>query len=240
MIRAAVLICCLILLARPADADENDVGARFPGTAIAKFVTSAERDVPYDRATVIIGLRANGGSPDDVAARLAGELAPLLAALRKVVPADDALRSRGPTIRDVYETVRDGGQERLDMRKTLGSEGDYELRVELTDIGRVPEILTITKDAGATAVGVHFATSTADRVLEDLREDAVRRGVERARRLIPVAGARPGRVLEIRDYDIQGPELGMPSGPGKAYVPILPGINKLSVSVEVWVEMVSP
>jgi uncharacterized protein YggE len=242
MIRALLLTSCLAVFTTSAAAEDANVTVRFPSTAIAKVMSTAERDVDYDRAKVVIGVTATGASSEEVARRLAETLTPLVATLRKAVPTDKALSSSGPTIRDRYEIVRDEqGREIYEKRKRIGSEGSYDIYVALSDLSRVADIVKIATDAGAFVYRVEFATSTSKAIYQELREEAVRKGVEQAKRQIEAAGGKPGRVLEIQDSNFrEQADLGVPRGSGTETIPILPGTNYLSVMVDVWVEILKP
>lgn len=168
----------------------------------------ARAETAPDFATVEIGVEAKGATPaaalDAASASARGIIA--LAADFKVTEAD--IGTTAVTLQPVTRTIRqsDGGM----TEKPDGYRAANTVRVRLSDMGRLGELMRRTLDSGANRIdGIGFGLRDPDAAEAAVRMAAMKDARVQAENLAKSAGVTLGQVVSI-----QSP----PSGNGQPYL----------------------
>lgn len=187
----AATLLALALLGGGAKAEERPTEGRI------SVVGRARAEVPPDFASVEIGVEAKGATP---AAALDGASAAAkaildLAAAFKVPEAD--LGTSAVTLQPATRSVRqpDGSF----AEKPDGYRASNTVRVRLSDMGRLGELMRRALDGGANRIdGVGFGLRDPDAAENAVRSAAMKDARAQAERLADAAGVTLGRVLSIQ------------------------------------------
>jgi uncharacterized protein len=208
-----------------------------PRPATVRVVGTGEVSAPPDRLSIDLGVVCRSPTARQALSRAnerAGELIALLVA-EGVARTDIATRSIA-----VHPSYDDKGQ------KVTGYEASNDVVVVLRDLSRAGAVI----DAAAGAVGddirmgaLAFGIEDPSAVLADARRAAVDKATSQAQQLAAAAGVRLGSIRRIAEGTGGGappPFRPMMRALAAEAVPIEPGAQKLSVSVEIEWEIAPP
>ena len=197
-----------------------------PDVAILSFGVSTEKKTAVEAA------EANARATQAVIADVRGE----------GVEARD-IRTLGVTLIPVYDEERDPGG-RLVRRAPRGYEARNEITVRLRQIDRVGALARRWIEKGANQFGgVYFDVENKEAALDALRGEAMRDAERKAGAYIKGFKVRLGRILSIASAGAGPRPMAMAaradkSGGAGTAIPIEPGVETLSVSVEARFELV--
>ena len=208
-----------------------------PRPATIRVVGTGEVSAPPDRLSIDLGVVCRSPTARQALTRAnerAAELIDLLAA-EGVAKTDIATRSIS-----IMPRYDDKGQ------KVTGYEASNDVVVVLHDLSRAGAVI----DAAASAVGddirmgsLTFGIEDPTSALADARRGAVEKATAQAQQLAAAAGVALGAIRRISEGTGGGPP---PIRPmmrmmaAEASVPVEPGSQKLSVSVEIEWEIAPP
>lgn len=204
-----------------------------------------------DRAEIGLRVEAAAASAEEASRELTAKVNRVLGVVKAAGIAEADTESDGPTVQAVYETVRnERGQEMVEKRRRTGYSASYGLTLTTSDLAGIPALLPRLAEAGALMNAVEFGLSDARSRLLALEERAVKEALDRARRLIDAAGAKPGRILAIATPNEDGGGLrraakpmamaAAPAQDREVRLPVRPGRIALDARVSVTVEIVMP
>ncbi|WP_375410170.1 SIMPL domain-containing protein [uncultured Methylobacterium sp.] len=249
--RVALLAACLALGAPILGS--GPVRAQVAARAIPSIEAAghAREMVMPDRAEIALRVEAAATSAEEASRDLAAKVNRVLGVLTAAGIPEADTESDGPTVQAVYETVRnERGQEMVEKRRRTGYSAGYGLTLTTGDLAAVPALLPRLAEAGALVRSAEFGLSDARTRVLALEERAVKEALDRARRLIGAAGAKPGRILAIATPGEDGGGLrcaakpmamaAAPAQDREIRLPVRPGRIALEARVSVTVEIVVP
>ena len=208
-----------------------------PRPATIRVVGTGEVSAPPDRLSIDFGVVCRSPTARQALTRANERASELIALLvtQGVVRTDIATRSIA-----IHPHFDDKGQ------KVTGYEASNDIVVVLRDLSRAGEVI----DAAAGAVGddirmgsLTFGIEDPSAVLADARRVAVEKATAQAQQLASAAGVRLGPIRRIAEGTGGGappPFRPMMRALAAEAVPIEPGSQKLSVSVEIEWEIAPP
>ncbi|WP_162243313.1 SIMPL domain-containing protein [Methylobacterium sp. Leaf399] len=221
-----------------------------PPTPAMESVGQVREMLAPDRAGIALRIEATGATAEAASRSLAAKVNRVLGVVTAAGIAEADTESDGPTVQELYETVRDErGREQIEKRRRTGYSAAYGLTLTTSNLAGLPELLPRLSEAEGLVSGVEFSLSDARSRLLALEERAVKDALERAGRLIAASGARPGRILAIAIPGDEGMDMRRAGRPMKAAapaadreirLPIRPGRITIEARVSVTVEIVAP
>jgi uncharacterized protein YggE len=195
------------------------VAAQAPGSEVAEpvIVTSATGEVTVrpDRAVILIGVETTDSAAAKAARETASKLRALIDTLVALGTPRDSLPTTGYSVGPDWRARE--GERRYKATATV--------RLSLSDLGRIPEILEAALAAGAN--NIPYVRVQAENT-DAARESAIRQAVEKARKdaeaLARAAGGRLGRLLELKmapgfRYPVVEPMSEMAAAPRLSFTP---------------------
>jgi len=217
---AAQMLCASVVLGQSAD-----IG--MPGITVTG---QAEATLPPDRATLHLGVLAEGRTAAEAVDRMRRSAAALFETLAAAGIPDADVGTGALDLRAVRDP--NGRPEPGRAPRVTGFEAETRVSVTLGNLATLGALLDAAVQAGANRIdGIRFGLADPDAVLAGLRAEAVRDAMARARVYAGAAGVTLGPVLEIRDAPGGG---SMPMGrmlAADAGVPIAPGSLRLTAEV---------
>lgn len=187
----------------------------------------ADAALAPDRATLRVGVVAEGRTAADAVARMGRDAAALFETLDSAgIPASDIRTSRIDLreMRDPNARPEPGRAPRI-----VGFVADTQIAVVLSDLERLGVLLDTLVRAGANRIdGVVFGLADPESVLATLRAEAVRDAMDRAAAYAAAAGVTLGPVMTITDRTDDGPAPMSRMLAADAGVPVAPGSLTLS------------
>ncbi len=201
-----------------------------------------------DRATMMLRVEATAASSEEATRDLTARVNRVLPVLKAAGIAEADTESDGPMVQAVYEAVRDErSREVAEKRRRTGFSAQYGLTVMMGDLGAIPALLPRLAEAGAMVQAVNFSLKEARALQISLEERAVADALDRAKRLVAAAGAKPGRVLGIAvergsaDLPYRSARaLAAPAPEPETRLPVRPGRITVEARVGVTLEIVMP
>ena len=224
----AVLLIALQGMAQTPDAPD---APHAPGDARRITVTgTADVALPPDRATLRVGVVAEGRSAAEALSRMGRDARALFDTLGAAGIPEDDLRTARIDLREMRDP--DARPEPGRPPRILGFVAETQVAVVLSDLEGLGALLDTLVRAGANRIdGITFGLADPDAALATLRTEAVRDAMERAGTYAAAAGVTLGRVMEIADGQTGAP---MPMSrmlAADAGVPVAPGSLHLSEQV---------
>ncbi|MDI3280547.1 MAG: SIMPL domain-containing protein [Bacillota bacterium] len=200
------------------------------------FVTGeATVEVPPDRASVVLGVEADGKTAEEAQAKNAEAMQRVQTALRRLGIAEEQMRTSGFVLHPLRRWEKEGQTERL-----VGYRTSSRLTVTVAELDRLGSVLDAAVKAGATNVeGVDFYLSEA----AARRDEALSKAVEDARHKAEVLSRAAGvhlrgvRAISDASFDVIQPlrylaaaqEAG---GAGGVETPLFPGTVRIKARVQ--------
>jgi uncharacterized protein YggE len=221
---AAVAVCCTLMTSGLAQASIT-----ITGTGKVKYVP----DMAYLSLSASTEATTAGQAWKDNAA----VVKKIFAALRVLDIPEKDLHTGGMSLNPKYVHPRD--QE----PRLVGYVATYDLRVTVRKMKEIGKVLDQAVENGANQrVGIQFASSQADKLLDQARLAAVREARKKAELYVQGAGAGLGLVRSISEGNAtpwMRQELCMPMKAGGASsLPIAAGEQELSISVTLTYDLI--
>ncbi|CAG0932016.1 26 kDa periplasmic immunogenic protein [Thermoflexales bacterium] len=160
------------------------------GSRTIQVSGSATVKVIPDLVTIQLGVTSNATTPQGVYDQNTAAMKKTVAAIRALGVADKDISTDYYIINPVYQDYND-----LDIK---GYRINNTIIVNLKDVSKVSQVLTVALSAGANeVVDVQFKTSQLRKYRDQARDLAVKAAQEKARDLASAANAQPGCVLNI-------------------------------------------
>ena len=223
-----VLAAATVLLAGCASGTTPELGRAAPAqTSITTRGVGTVAGTP-DTLTVVLGVQTRAASAADALADNNTRAGGLLDVLRGRGVADKDLRTSGLSISPTFDT--DG--------RITGYEVANEVTATLRDIAGAGALIDAAAQAAGDAARVQqiaFGIDDDARPRAEARADAVRQAVTQARQLADAAEVGLGPILSITEVTDGRPPVpaARMDAAAQAAVPIEPGTQDVSVSVEV-------
>ena len=216
-------------------AEEDQPKARLPSLSVT---SAATREIVPDTATLRLSVSAERRTAAAAAEETARGSQSVLAEI-KAQGIDPRDIKTAVTVSPVYDDER--GPQGLIIKRTLrGYVGRNALTVRLHDTARAGVLARSLIDKGANVFeGISFAVSDEQRPMDELRVQATKDAVRKAKLYAEAAGVRLGRVLTIDpNPDSLGGEADLPrppatSGTVTTVIPVEPGVERLEARVSV-------
>jgi uncharacterized protein YggE len=200
-------------------------GPTSPAPSITTRGVGTVRGAP-DTMTVVLGVQTRAASAAQALTDNDDRAAGLLDVLRGRGVADADLRTSGLTISPTFDQTG----------AVTGYEVDNEVTATLRDVARAGDLL----DAAARSAGdaarirqISFALDDDAQPRAQARADAVRQARDQARQLAEAAEVSLGPILSITEVAAGAPPVPVADARAAASVPIEPGTQEVSVTVEV-------
>lgn len=188
---AALALAALSGLPAPSFADE----VRAPGTI--SVVGRARSETPPDFASVEIGVESRGATPAAALDATSEAARRIVALAGEFKLGEGDVGTTAVTLQPVTRTVEqpDGSE----AEKPDGYRASNQVRLRLSDMGRLGELMRRALDAGANRIeSVSFGLKDPEAVEAALRIAALKDAMAQAARLAETAGTRLGRVVSIQ------------------------------------------
>jgi uncharacterized protein YggE len=182
-----------------------------------------------DTLTVVLGVSTRGPAAVGALQDNNVQAAALIEVLRGSGVAEEDLRTSGLSI---YPTYSDNG-------RVTGYEVSNQVTATLRDLAGAGVLIDAAAQAAGDAVRVQQISFSLDDDAEQraaARADAVRRAEAQIAEMAEAAGVSPGGLLSITEQPAEAPPqpyAGEAFAQDAASVPLLPGTQEISVSVEV-------
>lgn len=213
----------LALLALLAGSTFAQAGITVTGTGKVKYLP--------DIAHVSIGVQYEDRTANGAWQKNAEAVKKIFAVLKSLGIADRDLQTTGVKVDPKYTHPRDMAPQ------LVGYVASYELTITVRKMDTIGKVLDAAVEAGANrSVGIRFACSDPDRMLDDARKAAVADARKKAQLYVTGAGAQLGLVQSIsegsyhpyRDHRFEmAPGMKLAGQP----LPIAAGEQELSISV---------
>jgi len=187
--RTLRIAACLLLLARPAAAQERPPADTPPDV---ETVGTGERRIAPDRATVLLQVESKSAAAAAAASQNARTVQAVRDTLRRL-GLDSAVTTAsynvGPNFEPPRPVERDGP-------RRVGYAARTVMRVQLTRLGQIGQVIDAALGRGATGVeGVFFEASTADDARRAALADAARAARRDAEALAGALGGTLGPLI---------------------------------------------
>jgi hypothetical protein len=199
--------------------------------AVGTGTVSAEPET----ANVVFGVELQGDDPAAIMDEAAERMDQAIAAVQELGVAEEDVRTTGYNL--WVETVRDP-----DTGTPTGEVLYHiwqQVRVKLSDIDRVGDLLGAVVEAGANTVSeVNFTVEDPEALMVEAREQALENAAARAQQMAEGLGLTLGSPVSVMETSGGGPmPLGLGGG-GEMMVAAAPSISPGSLSVSVSVQIV--
>jgi len=228
MFRSFPIFAALVLVASQTVAQPSEPVAE------ARRITvtgSADTALPPDRATLRVGVLAEGRTAAEALTRMGRDAGALFATLDAAgIPASD-IRTAAIDLREIRDP--NARPEPGRVPRIVGFAAETQVTVASGDLSGLGKLLDDLVRAGANRIdGISFGLADAEAALVPLRADAVRDAMDRAAAYAAAAGVTLGPVMTISDLAGGGPGPVSRMMVADAGVPIAAGSLKLSAQVE--------
>lgn len=228
MFRHFLALATLVLVASQVAAQPAEPGAH------ARRITvtgTAEVALPPDRATLRVGVLAEGRTAAEALTRMGRDAGALFDTLEAAgIPASD-IRTAAIDLREVRDP--NARPEPGRVPRIVGFAAETQVVVVSDDLSGLGMLLDDLVRAGANRIdGITFGLADADAALAALRADAVRDAMDGAAAYAVAAGVTLGPVMSISDVPGGGPAPMSRMLAADAGVPIAAGSLRLSTQVE--------
>lgn len=188
------------LLATPAFAQVTPTGS--PQVPIIIVEGQASRDIVPDMAVITLGITTDRPSAADAARENAKAARVLVGEIAASGIAERDIETTQATLSPVYDSPRNGEAPRV-----AGFRASNAVQIKVRKLDTAGELAGRLLDKGAnTLQGVDFTVSDPEPVLDALRAEATKDARRRAEIYAGAAGAKLGRLLEIRPADAAQPQ----------------------------------
>ena len=202
--------------------------------AVGTGTVSAEPEI----ANVVFGVELQGDDPAAIMDEAAERMDQAIAAVQELGVSEEDVRTTGYNL--WVETVRDpdAGTPTGEVLYHIWQQ----VRVKLSDIDRVGDLLGAVVEAGANTVSeVNFTVEDPEALMEEAREEAMENATTRAQQMAEGLGLTLGSPVSVMETSGGGPvPLGLGGGGemmGAAAPSISPGSLSVSVSVQIVYEI---
>jgi len=156
---------------------------------------TAQTMVTPDHATIEIGVKTRGQTVGEAIRLNAPTMKAVIDALiASGIPRSD-LQTESFEVEQAHPQLPNGAP---DTEKTIGYDADNEIRVSLSAMDRIGEIIDTAVRAGATYTGqITFSIKNADPVLNQVRAEAMRNAREKAVALVEPEHKKVGELLAV-------------------------------------------
>jgi uncharacterized protein len=186
-----------------------------------------------DLASISTGIQTEAPTARDAMTLNTAAMIKLIEGLKAQGIASKDIQSTSITVTPRYTNPRDGKQPAIN-----GYTATNQVRLVVRDLNRAGDILDAALTLGATQMGgIAFEVSTAEKLKDEARKDAMTNARRRAELFAAAAGASVGQVISISE-DVQG-HASMPmfkaarSMAAGAPVPVEAGTMQLDATVNV-------
>lgn len=199
--------------------------------AVGTGTVSAEPEM----ANMVFGVELQGDDPAAIMEEATERIDQAIAAAVEVGVAEEDVRTTGYNL--WVETVRDPdtGTPTGEVLYHIW----HQVRVKLSDIDRVGDLLGTVVEAGANTVSeVTFTVEDPDALMEEAREEALENAAARAQQMAEGLGLTLGSPVSVMEIGGGGPmALGLGGG-GEMMAAAKPSVSPGSLSVSVSVQIV--
>ncbi len=227
MFRPFLPILALVLVPVQAMAQTSD-----PANEARRITVTgmAGIDLPPDRATLRVGVLAEGRTAAEALTRMGRDAGALFETLDAAgIPARD-IRTATIDLREMRDP--NGRPEPGRPPRIVGFAAETQVAIVLSDLEGLGALLDTVVRAGANRIdGITFGLADPDAALAALRADAVRDAMDRAAGYASAAGVTLGPVLTISDAAGYSPAPMSRMLAADAGVPVAPGSLTLSEDV---------
>ncbi|WP_341640095.1 SIMPL domain-containing protein [Phycobacter sp. K97] len=159
----------------------------------------ARTEVAPDRASITLGVTAKAESAADAMRAVSQDMAAVIDGLRAAGIAAEDMQTQRISVDPVWSGGHyDSGSGK---REITGFVASNTLLVRVRDLGNLGAILDDVLDAGANEFrGLSFGVADRAAVLDQIRGDAVRDAIRKARQLAEAAGMTLGPVRSISEH----------------------------------------
>lgn len=172
-----------------------------PQVPIITVEGEASRDTVPDMAVITIGIMTDRASAAEAARENATAARLLVGEITANGIAERDVETTQATLSPVYNSPRDGEAPRV-----TGFRASNAVQIKVRKLESAGELAGRLLDKGAnTLQGVDFTVSDPEPILDALRADATKDARRRAEIYAGAAGAKLGRLLEIRPADATQP-----------------------------------
>jgi uncharacterized protein YggE len=227
-----LLAACLAVTAPPARAQQP---ATLPA---ARIIVTGEGSVHAapDSAEIMSGVTSQAKTAKGATDANSKAMAAIDAALRGAGIAQNGIQTARFSVSPVY-----GPQQANAPPKLVGFSASNQIRIGVTQIGRVGEILDTLISAGATETdSVQFLHSNLSQLLDHARQAAMADAKRKAELYASAAGLKLGSVAWISEEPLYAPRPMIEANSfaaARAAVPISPGEDTLRMQITVGFEV---
>lgn len=191
---------------------------------------TADVSLPPDRATLRVGVVAEGRTAADALTRMGRDAAALLTTLGAAGIADSDIRTSAIDLREMRDP--NARPEPGRTPRIVGFIAETQLVVVLADLEGLGVLLDRLVGAGANRIdGITFGLADPDAARATLRAQAVRDAMQRAAEYAAAAGVTLGPVMSMQDLPGDGSAPMARMMAADAGVPMAPGSLNLSEQV---------
>lgn len=162
----------------------------------------ASRDIVPDMAVITLGITNDRPSAADAARENAKAARVLVGEIAASGVAERDIETTQATLSPIYDSPRNGEAQRV-----TGFRASNAVQIKVRKLDTAGELAGRLLDKGAnTLQGVDFTVSDPEPILDALRAEATKDARRRAEIYAGAAGAKLGRILEIRPADAAQPQ----------------------------------
>ena len=202
---------------------------------MVSVIGEAKLEIVPDQAFVSAGVTNQGKSAREALDLNKRNMADVIQALRDSGVAEADMRTASVTVQPMLSN-----QGKDDRSRVVGYAVSNRITVRIAEPTKLGELLDRLVAAGANQINdVRFTVADESKRRDAVRADAVRDARRKAELYAQAAGARVGRVVTISELDAPSPSphlLTLRSA-GDGGVPILPGMQPLSMQISVTWEL---
>jgi uncharacterized protein YggE len=229
--RIVLFAACLAAAVPPAQSQQPPT---LPG---ARIIVTGEGSVHAapDSAQITSGVTSQAKTAKEATDANSKAMAAIDAALRGAGVAQNDIQTARFSVSPVYGPQRTNAPQKL-----VGFSAANEIRISVSQIGSVGQILDTLIAAGATGVdGVQFLHSNLAQLLDQARQAAMADAKRKAELYASAAGLTLGSVAWISEEPLYAPTAmaGASFAPARAAVPISPGEDTLRMQITVGFEI---
>ncbi len=236
---AAFLLVIAVLCATACSRQDTATNAAFGDTTLVTVSASAEARRAPDIAILSTGVVSLAPDANAAIRRNAGQMAGVVAAIKKAGIADKDVQTSGVSLNPDYHYLANRPP------RIKGYYASNTVNVTVRDIGGLGGILDALVATGANQInGPMFDIEDKDAVLDEAREAAMAKARTRADGYAKRLGLRVLRVVSIDETGGRGPRPVLvrsaaveQAAAGNASAPIAPGENVLALTLDVVYEL---